>query len=578
MPGEVRPPSLDMLPPLPHYTQPSYPPFPRLHIRDVAVFGALMAVFALALKPVVDNDLFWHLATGRYIWATGHIPLVDPFSWTVPGRRWIAHEWLTELWLYPVYTHGGYGALMLAFAAIIAAAFALTYGTARRLGASRPWAVAITLLAAVACAHTWGVRPQMVSMAFMALTLRLLMPGPKGTMAGARSDGRLGAIHGRIPAVILHGQAPINVPTTIVWRTLSLLRALPALWLLVPLMAVWANMHGGFIFGLALIGAFAAGESGRAIWAALYDDADATYARAIRLWQVLVLSTAACLLTPNGLSGLIYPFSYLGDNASTRYISEWVSPDFHKFQYHFFEALLLALIVGLAGLARRPAVVPGLRRVPYLTQALLLVAFTHLALDSVRNINLFSVIVAPFIAAYLSGSWRNLAEVMSRTASPRRSTIAAPPVPPIRAALNLGLAAFIVAAVLIARAPDLTYARNAAAQARIFPSHAVSYIRSHRIPGPLLNSYDWGGYLIWTLFPRLRVYVDGRPDMYGDRFMDDFIHTWQAQPGWQKTLRERGVRTILVEPSSGLAHALSATPGWRLIYHDSVAVLYERAT
>jgi len=573
MPGDVRPPSLDVLPPLLQRGRTSHSPFPRLHIRDVAVFGALMSVFALALKPVVDNDLFWHLATGRYIWATGHIPLSDPFSWTVPGCRWIAHEWLTELWLYPLYTHGGYGALMLAFAAIITAAFALTYGTARSLGATRPWAVAITLLAAVACAHTWGVRPQMVSMAFMALTLRLLLPGPKVTTARARPEGRPAAIHGPVPAMTL--QAVIGSLGTPVRHALRRLRALPGVWLLIPLMALWANMHGGFIFGLALIGAFAAGESAWAIWCALNNDAEVTYARAVRLWQVFAFGTAACLLTPNGLAGLIYPFSYLGDNASTRYISEWVSPDFHKFQYHFFEALLLALVVGLAGLARRPAVVPGLRRVPYLTQALLLVAFTHLALDSVRNINLFSVIVAPFIAAYLSGSWRNLVEVMSR---PRRAPATATPLPPVRAALNFGLAAFIVAAVLIARAPDLTYARNVAAQARIFPTRAVSYIKAHRIPGPLLNSYDWGGYLIWTLYPRLRVYVDGRPDMYGDRFMDAFIRTWQAQPGWQQTLRERGVVSVLVEPTSGLAHALAGTPGWRLIYHDSVAVLYERAT
>src|SRR5579871_4035641 len=102
MPGDINQPSLEVLPPLPRRTHPSRSRLLRLHVRDVAVFGALMAVFALALKPVVDNDLFWHLATGRFIWATGHIPLVDPFSWTVPGRRWIAHEWLTELWLYPL--------------------------------------------------------------------------------------------------------------------------------------------------------------------------------------------------------------------------------------------------------------------------------------------------------------------------------------------------------------------------------------------------------------------------------------------------------------------------------------------
>ncbi|HKO24802.1 MAG TPA: hypothetical protein VJY65_08695, partial [Chloroflexota bacterium] len=104
---------------------------------------------------------------------------------------------------------------------------------------------------------------------------------------------------------------------------------------------------------------------------------------------------------------------------------------------------------------------------------------------------------------------------------------------------------------------------------------AVAYLRTHRPAGPLLNSYDWGGYLIWTLYPRVRVYVDGRPDMYGDAFMDLFVRTWRAQPGWQATLR-RGVRLVLVEPTSGLGHALATTRGWRVTYRDAVSVLYER--
>jgi hypothetical protein len=505
-----------------------------LHIRDVAVFGAFLAIFTMALKPVVDNDVFWHLATGRYMWARGRIPHADPFSWTEPGRAWIAHEWLTELWLYPLYSHGGYAALMLVFAAIITAAFAVSYATARLLGASRPLGVGVTVLAAVASSHTWGVRPQMISMLLMALTAWLLTRAGLPALPTTQDNGHAAAGRRR------------------------------ALWALPALMVVWVNLHGGFIFGLALIGIFTLGQSAEAWWARRARHADAHGRQWARSWRLLALCTAACLLNPNGLKGLIYPFSYLGNNASTRYIAEWVSPDFHQMQYQFFEALLLALIAGVALSPRRPRV----------TEVLLMLAFTYLGLDSVRNINLFAVIVAPLIAVYLSCAWRawrtrGMADAPSgRTTRPRVTSG--------KAVLNLALAAVIAGAVLVGSAPGMADAHNVRMQARRFPAGAVAYLRAHQPAGRLLNSYDWGGYLIWTLYPRVRVYVDGRPDMYGDHFMDLFVRTWRAQPGWQAALRRQGVRLVLVEPTSGLSHALATARGWRVAYHDAVSVLYER--
>lgn len=534
VPADLVPVRLDPIPPSP---QPRGPlaRLQRLHIRDVAVFGAFMAIFAMALRPVVDNDVFWHLATGRYMWATGHIPHTDPFSWTAFGRAWIAHEWLTELWLYPLYTHGGYAALMLLFAAIITAAFALAYATARDLGASRPLGVATTVLAAVASSHTWGIRPQMISMLFMALMAWILT---RGTMDPARRR---------------------------------------MLWTLVPLMVLWANLHGGFIFGLALIGIFALGQSCGAVLDIMRQGKVASGG----LWRILALAVAACVVNPNGLKGLIYPFSYLGNNASTRYIAEWVSPDFHQLQYQFFEALLLAMVVGIAFSPRRPwslgaarsdadGAVAGRGAI----EVLLILCFTHLALDSVRNINLFAVIVAPLIAVYVSAAWRELAATMRRAVPVRASSTRA--VTRGVGRLNLVLAAVIAIAVLAVSAPGLTSAHNTAVQARRFPAEAVSYLLRHRPAGPMLNSYDWGGYLIWRLYPRMRVYVDGRPDMYGDRFVDAFISTWHAQPGWAATLNRQHVRLVLVEPSSGLGRALATARGWRLVYHDNIAVLYER--
>ncbi len=550
----------------------------RLHIRDVGVFGLFVAIFAMALRPVVDNDLFWHLATGRYIWATGRVPHADPFSWTEPGRAWIAHEWLTETFLYPLYAHGGYPALMLVFASVITAAFAVSYATARLLGATRPLAVLVTGLAALASDHTWGVRPQMLSLLLTALTLWVL------THAATTSRTR-------------------------------------ALWTLPALLALWANLHGGFIFGLVIIGLVALGRTCEDIFTPHPQPLSLTGrgergVRAGTLWLVFIASLAACLANPNGLKGLIYPFTYLGDNASTRYIAEWVSPDFHQGQYQLFEALALALVAGVAFSPRRPR----------LTEVLLALLFTHLALVSVRNINLFSIVVAPLIAVYLSHAWREartrvaVLVASSRIApfgtaraygdtplhrpahhgergdrhgrialehdrgrrdagGPRGDGSADKPrrITPAVAALNLTLAVVIAGAVLVISAPNLSARHNTAIQAQRYPAGAVSYLRTHQPRGPMLNSYDWGGYLIWTLYPRERVYIDGRPDMYGDRFVDAFVRTWRAEPGWQSTLRGQGVRLALVEPSSGLGHALAGAPGWRVAFRDKVSVLYARA-
>ncbi len=507
----------------------------RPHIRDVGVFGVFVAIFAMALRPVVDNDVFWHLATGRYMWTTGRIPHADPFSWTAPGRAWIAHEWLTEALLYPLYTHGGYPALMLVFAAVITAAFAVSYATARLLGATRPIGVVVVGVAAVASTHTWGVRPQMLSLLLTALTVWIL--------TGARTAGR--------PRL---------------------------LWALPPLLALWVNLHGGFIFGLVIIGVAALARTCEGIFTphslgfTPSGEGSRRPHEAKDLWRAFVVSLAACLLNPNGLKGLIYPFTYLGDNASMRYIAEWVSPDFHQGQYQFFEALLLALVAGVALSPQRPR----------LADVVLALLFTHLALVSVRNINLFSIVVAPFIAVYLSYTWRDLwrrawSKVGRRTSDVgRRKSRGGGTVRPAVAALNLTLAAVLVVAVLVSSAPNLTAKHNMAIQAGRFPAGTVSYLRTHQLTGPLFNSYDWGGYLIWTLYPRVRVYVDGRPDMYGDHFIDDFVHTWQARPGWRTTLRRQGVRLVLVEPSSGLGRALAGAPGWRVVSRDKVSVLYAR--
>ena len=170
-----------------------------LQAVDAAAIAMFATVAGVALRPVRDPDAFWHVATGRLMWRTHSIPMVDPFSWTAPGRSWIAHEWLTEAIFWPVQHTFGWAGLTMLCAVAIVATWMLVWSSARRLGAS-PWAaVGLTALGATSSTHTWDARPQMISLACMALLGRLLadawMGNPKRLVLAVPLTLEIGRAH-----------------------------------------------------------------------------------------------------------------------------------------------------------------------------------------------------------------------------------------------------------------------------------------------------------------------------------------------------------------------------------------------
>ena len=92
----------------------------------------------------------------------------------------------------------------------------------------------------------------------------------------------------------------------------------------------------------------------------------------------------------------------------------------------------------------------------------------------------------------------------------------------------------------------------------------------------MFNSYEFGGYLIWRLYPRYRVYVDGRTDLYGDAFLENFIQVYEVNVDPRVTLNRDGIHTIMVEPRSNLAAFLRTQTEWKRLYEDPVAVIFSR--
>jgi hypothetical protein len=113
--------------------------------------------------------------------------------------------------------------------------------------------------------------------------------------------------------------------------------------------------------------------------------------------------------------------------------------------------------------------------------------------------------------------------------------------------------------------------------AKRFPVQAVDYMQKHNVQGPLVSPDYWGGYLIYRLYPQVRMVVDDRHDFYGEEFFKSYLKMMHVEPGWEEFLQQHQVGGVVVPKSSALANILRESTGWQPIYGDDVTVLFVRA-
>lgn len=110
-----------------------------------------------------------------------------------------------------------------------------------------------------------------------------------------------------------------------------------------------------------------------------------------------------------------------------------------------------------------------------------------------------------------------------------------------------------------------------------FPVEGVRYLQQSGITGNLFNTYHWGGYLAWAFYPERRVFVDGRADMYGDQFIDEYREVYNVRPGWKDVLSRYGVQVILIEKDSSPATLLTASGEWREVFRGPVESVFVKS-
>jgi hypothetical protein len=236
-------------------------------------------------------------------------------------------------------------------------------------------------------------------------------------------------------------------------------------------------------------------------------------------------------------------------------INEWQSPDFHSVDSLPFLALLLGVIFMLAISPRRKT---GREIVLFATLA-------GLGLVARRNIALFALGMAPLLAQH---AWAILASLeLGRRFGSK------PVRPSVARVVNLIVLAFLVVAAVGKMIEPLSAARNQQALQEQQPLGALAALKAAQLPGPLFNSYTWGGYLIWDVWPAYLTFVDGRTDLFADGVLTEYLTVWNAGDGWEQILRSYDIRLALIEPEAPLADELMSA-GWVLVYSDQQAVLF----
>jgi hypothetical protein len=313
-------------------------------------------------------------------------------------------------------------------------------------------------------------------------------------------------------------------------------------------MALWANLHGSFLFGLALAG-FLAAE------AVLWPPAGGSRrAEALRWGAFLAASLIAALVTPWGASHIVQPIRLMLMPTLQSTFTEWLSPDFSKSPA--LEMWMLGLLlIGYATGVRLP-----------LTRLVLLLGLVHLTLQHVRHADLLAIVAPLAIAAPLGRHFAALAgaQVRSRLGL-FLAELAQPPALP---------AVFVALAVAAALAAPTALRPVVRGDEAITPGAALQAAERLGLKGPVFNSEGFGGYLIFRGVPP---FIDGRVEMYGDAF---FKREYQAETGNKTVLSDLlsryHIAWTLLLPDAGAIAVMYHLPGWERVYADDYAVIHRR--
>ena len=449
-----------------------------------------LPALASLLASMSTVDLAYHLRAGNEILATGAIPTVDTWTFTAAGLPWVDQQWGAQIVFAVAERLGGWTGLAILRATLTGAIFACVVLIGLRRGLDARSAALLAIVVFVLAAPAMALRPQLLGMACFALVLVLV------------TDRR--AHPGR-------------------------------LWLVPPIVAVWANLHGSFFLGPVILGL------------AWLEDLNDRVADAHRTVLVAAVSAAAACLTPFGPAVWLYALALSVNPEVTSRITEWQPTSVRDVPGLLFFASVI-VVVAILGRRGRPT--------PWPTLAWLAVFFV-IGVYAQRGLAWWPLGAAAAIAGTL---------VTARTGETPVDT-------PLIRRLNLVVAGSLVLAALAllpAWRPIDPGTRTPVAVLADAPSGITAALRTSSRPGDrVFNPQVWGSWFLYAL-PDRAVAIDSRIEFFPVEVWNDYERVLAGADGWQAIMQRWNVDVVVVEGDdrSGLGARL-VRAGWREVYRDT---------
>jgi tetratricopeptide (TPR) repeat protein len=473
-----------------------------------------------AARKILSFDIWWHLKTGEWIWQHKTIPYVDPFSYTFRGAEWIDFEWLFQTVIYPIYQLGGFGGLIVFKIIIVVMIFVILFLTCREVDEGNRWLrLTILFVALLVARGRFMVRPQIISLLFIAFYLYVL--------------------------TLYRGER-----LTIRQMTLFLL----------PIHILWVNFHGSFLLGIFLVGVYALG---RFIPQALVHHRDLKPVFQDKKFQGLLflclLLFLVSFLNPHTYRAFLIPLKTAAADEALKGIAEWQPVPIKLLGIFVIERTMWFRAFFLIGVT---SFFINKRNFMRVENVLVFLFFSYMAFKHIRFFGDFAIAITPIVAYNLTtfrwqmGRWR-----------------------------WIWLLPLIVIVGFCVRdvGESINKKELGFGALKYYPEATVDFLAKHEIKGKIFNYYDFGGYIIWRLYPDIPVFIDGRtPTIYEQNFFWLYALGERKREVWKQIVERYGVEIVLTHDNrqkgyASFTYRLDEDKNWRLVAFDDVSSLYVKA-
>ncbi|MBA4016590.1 MAG: hypothetical protein C0483_05330 [Pirellula sp.] len=514
------------------------------HLAATAMFGALF-VF-LNHIPLRGTDLWGHLEWGKRILAERSIPTEDPIQPLAVGMQVVDLSWLSQAIYAAVEQAGGPIALVGLFTLTVWLTYLLVARTCYLQTRSALLSTVVTMAAlGIGWSRISTIRPENFALLLFAALLWLLV--------GRR---------------VRRDESVLADDTRGDWR----------LWLGIPVIfALWANLHGSFFCGLALLGCYLVGRVCEVLWNERSVRAVLLDREVRRLLYWCELAAAAVLVNPYTMDAYVEAIRF-SQNLNLRDVLEWAPLSLRLPAGWEFAASVVALGL-LLRLSKRPFAAADVA-------ALLL--FGLAATLQLRMIGWFAMVwavaAAPHVADLVTRWLADRAARRKHVAETNVDVDDEAPSLPVGHSFRYTLGCLGVLWIAFAfsslsrpllggapRTPEALFGEQS-------PQQLVAWLQKNPPTGQVLNPQYWGDWLAWAGPKPMQLFATTNIHLTPRSVWQDYGRMVSTQPGWDTTLDRYRVQTVIVDRAlqAQLARSLRTEPNWMLVYEDPQAQVFRR--